>query len=357
MGKAAGGSERVRIAKGIHIYRSRESQAWQADLVFRRRRTRKSLGTADRATARTLALREAASFQAEADNLAAQGYTFVRALIDWTNYLPRSAREASMVALLRRLHSNMPADQVSEGSLMLALADLSPSYANRILNIARAALRLAAKHGHIKAPPIIGRKPSGPHRERFLSAEEWSALQDALPDHLRPVVAFSLETGLRKDNCLRLRWRNVNLANEMAWVEAIRAKARVPIPVPLSPAALKILRAQVGRHPDFVFTRQPFPKSRPNVYVPIGDPKKAWKSALERAGIRDFRWHDQRHTWASWHTMAGTSPKVLKDLGGWSSTAMVERYSHLNPDHLRQFAGAAGSTLAAAAKKSRRKKA
>jgi integrase len=66
---------------------------------------------------------------------------------------------------------------------------------------------------------------------------------------------------------------------------------------------------------------------------------KGWKSALQRAGIEPtFRWHDLRHTWASWHVMSGTPLEVLQKLGGWSSLTMVMRYAHLAPDHLAGYA-------------------
>lgn len=53
----------------------------------------------------------------------------------------------------------------------------------------------------------------------------------------------------------------------------------------------------------------------------------AWHGALKRAGIKDFRFHDLRHTWASWHRQAGTSCDELKDLGGWKTRLMVDRYA------------------------------
>ena len=55
-------------------------------------------------------------------------------------------------------------------------------------------------------------------------------------------------------------------------------------------------------------------------------------------GLRDFRWHDLRHTWASWHVQAGTPLLVLKELGGWASLDMVLRYAHLSADHLAEHA-------------------
>ena len=64
----------------------------------------------------------------------------------------------------------------------------------------------------------------------------------------------------------------------------------------------------------------------------------AWRAALKRAGIQDFRWHDLRHTWASWHAQNGTPLNVLQELGGWESVEMVRRYAHLNSDHLSVYA-------------------
>jgi len=65
---------------------------------------------------------------------------------------------------------------------------------------------------------------------------------------------------------------------------------------------------------------------------------KAWRSAVKRAGLEDFRWHDLRHTWASWHAEAGTRFNVLQEMGGWKSGKMVRRYAHLSADHLLQHA-------------------
>jgi integrase len=67
----------------------------------------------------------------------------------------------------------------------------------------------------------------------------------------------------------------------------------------------------------------------------IGD---SWKRTLKRTGIENFRFHDLRHTWASWHVMSGTSLQELMELGGWKSYEMVLRYAHLAPEHLADVA-------------------
>ncbi|OGT48074.1 MAG: hypothetical protein A3F17_06220 [Gammaproteobacteria bacterium RIFCSPHIGHO2_12_FULL_41_15] len=62
---------------------------------------------------------------------------------------------------------------------------------------------------------------------------------------------------------------------------------------------------------------------------------RAWRKALKRIKLENFRWHDLRHTLASWHVQNGTSLHELQILGGWSNFEMVLRYAHLSSNHLR----------------------
>jgi integrase len=125
----------------------------------------------------------------------------------------------------------------------------------------------------------------------------------------------------------------------VAWIHADQAKARKALAVPLNGDALTVLRRRQGVHPEFVFTYEGKPVARTTT--------KAWAAALERAGIRDFRWHDRRHTWASWHVQSGTRLQELLELGGWSSMEMVLRYAHLAGEHLREAACRIEGTLLA----------
>ncbi len=68
------------------------------------------------------------------------------------------------------------------------------------------------------------------------------------------------------------------------------------------------------------------------------DSKTSWLSACRRAGIEDFRFHDLRHTWASWLIQSGVPLSVLQEMGGWESIEMVRRYAHLSPNHLTEHA-------------------
>ena len=94
----------------------------------------------------------------------------------------------------------------------------------------------------------------------------------------------------------------------------------------LNETALAVLRRQVGKHPSRVFTynRRPFDRAS----------TLGWMKALKRAGIENFRWHDLRHTWASWLAQKGVPLNDIQEMGAWETAAMVRRYAHLSPAHL-----------------------
>jgi integrase len=150
------------------------------------------------------------------------------------------------------------------------------------------------------------------------------------------MAAFTLATGLRQSNVSWLRWDQVDLERRTAWIHADQSKSRRAIAVPLNEDAMRVLSHRRGIHPVFVFTYKGVPVARTTT--------KAWKHALERAGIEDFRWHDLRHTWASWHVQNGTSLQELMELGGWSSFEMVLRYAHLAGEHLQKAASRVDGT-------------
>jgi integrase len=171
-------------------------------------------------------------------------------------------------------------------------------------------------------------------RIRFLTQSEAAILLRELPDHLRDAAVFALATGLRAANVMGLTWQQVDLERKRAWVHPDEAKARRAIPVPFNEAAMEVVSRQVGKHPTHVFTFRG--KSLKVLST------KAWYRTIKRAGIENFRWHDLRHTWASWHAQNGTPMHVLQELGGWESPLMVRRYAHFATEHLAAYASNAG---------------
>jgi len=197
---------------------------------------------------------------------------------------------------------------------------------NRILELIRAILNRAQKEwGWLETPPIIRMRKVENKRIRWLTKEEANKLIKELPPHLKEMASFTLATGLRESNVTQLKWSEVDLDKKHALIHADKSKTKRSIPVPLNKQAMTILKEQKGKNAVYVFTYQGEPVTRCNNH--------AWKKALIRAGISDFRWHDLRHTWASWHVQNGTPLHELQQLGGWSNYEMVLRYAHLSSEH------------------------
>jgi integrase len=207
----------------------------------------------------------------------------------------------------------------------------SGATANRHMALVRAILRRAANDWEwIDRVPKVRMYREAKRRVRWLTPEQADRLMTHLPQHQADMVRFALSTGLRQGNVTGLEWSQIDLQGRRAWIHADQAKARKAIAVPLNDTAVVVIERQVGKHPERVFTF----RGKPVQWVNTA----AWKTGLREAGIEDFRWHDLRHTWASWHIQAGTPVYELQELGGWGSSDMVRRYAHLAP---RQLASAA----------------
>ncbi len=223
-------------------------------------------------------------------------------------------------------------DQLTQARLAEGVSNAT---VNRMLEVLRAILRRAAKEWEwIDHIPNIRLLPEPKRRIRWITRDEADRLIAELPEHLAAMVRFSLSTGLRQRNVVELQWMQVDLKRRIAWIHPDQAKAGKGIAVPLNADAMVVLREQQGVHSCFVFTY----RGRPVKQVNGG----AWRRALVRTGIEDFRWHDLRHTWASWHVQAGTPLNVLQELGGWESASMVRRYAHFAADHLAAYAETLG---------------
>jgi len=170
----------------------------------------------------------------------------------------------------------------------------------------------------------------GKVRVRYLTHDQAEALMDRLPDHQREVVMFALATGLRQGNILDLTWDRVDTARRIATIQHGDTKNGDALGVPLNDVALGVLARQRGKHKTHVFTWRGRPLRNAN--------NKTWRAALKACGIEDFRWHDLRHTWASWLRQNDVPTWVLQELGGWKSETMVRRYAHMSVKHLQPYA-------------------
>lgn len=212
-------------------------------------------------------------------------------------------------------------------------AGVAGSTVNKTLELIQSILNRAYAWGWIESVPPIRKRKIPPPRDRWIKSEEAAKLLSELPEHQKDIMILALCVGLRHSNVVKMEWRVIDLDRRHAYVESCNAKSRKSIAVPLNDMAIEILtrRAQAAnKHPKYVFTYLGKPIQRVN--------GNAWRSALKRAGITDFRWHDLRHTWASWHVQNGTQLGDLMRMGAWAKLDMVMRYAHQSSDNLQEAA-------------------
>ncbi|WP_336963227.1 site-specific integrase [Sphingobium aquiterrae] len=227
-------------------------------------------------------------------------------------------------------------DQVSrdmiDGIISRQLATRSDRTKDLYVALIRAIFRKAMREWewleHI--PAFKTYSGGGKVRVRYLTREQAKTLLGCLPAHQAEVVRFALATGLRQGNILGLTWDRVDTTRRMATIEHGDTKNGEALGVPLNDVALAVLSRQQGRHATHVFTFRGKPLRNAN--------NRAWRAALKACGIEDFRWHDLRHTWASWMRQNDVPTWVLQELGGWKSETMVRRYAHMSVKHLAPYA-------------------
>lgn len=225
---------------------------------------------------------------------------------------------------------NLPTHFVRHGSTVQR--PTSQSTKNRYIATLRTLLNMCEKMQWLARAPILSNYREPAVRIRFLTRQQARAFITALSqDWMRDICRFALATGMRSAEILTLTWDKVDLKRSTAWVSADASKSGSARVVPLNIEALDVLNARPkGVN---VFTR------------PTGAPVKQVDArilarAFAAAGVENFRFHDLRHTWASWHVQSGTPLFVLKELGGWKTLEMVKKYAHLAPEHLAQYANA-----------------
>jgi len=317
----------------------KRGKTWWIDINHEGKRIQRSSGTSNKVAAEQLHDKIKSDLWKEKHLEVAPEKTWMEALIRWIaesqhkrslyddkvhlRWLDKYLKNYTLNQIMRDVIDQLSTIKLGEG--------VKPASANRMLALIRAILRKAEREWEwLNKAPVIRLFKEDNKRIRWITREEANRLIEELPDHLADMVVFSLATGLRQANVTGLQWCDVDLIKQHALIHPDQAKGNKAIPVPLNEDAIKILRKRWGKHNQFVFT---YGGSRI-----IQCSTKAWKKALKRAGIENFRWHDLRHTWASWHVQSGTSLHELQQLGGWSSFEMVLRYAHLNSDHLKKAA-------------------
>lgn len=320
----------------MSLYKRRNSSNYWCRFSIRGREVRQSTGTSDRTQAEEYETSLRSRHWREA-KLGESFRTFEEAGVKWLLETEKKTkdRDEGIIKWLNQYMAGLPLREINRDVLEAMRAKLaeglSKTTVNYYLGTLRAIMRKARDDWEwievVPKFPMFRRDLGEP---RWLTRQKLQMLLKHLPPHSARLARFAVATGLRRANITGLTWDRVDMKRATVYIPGSQAKAGKGIPSALNADAMKVLKEVHGQHEHWVFTYQG---------EPITDiVTKAWRKACLKAGVPGFRFHDLRHTWASWQVQAETPLSVLQEMGGWASFEMVKRYAHLSPGHLRQYA-------------------
>jgi len=196
---------------------------------------------------------------------------------------------------------------------------------NRYLALIKLVYRLAERAQKIKYNParLVRQKKENNARIRFLSDSEEAALRAVIKQEQMPEFEIGLHTGMRRSEQYGrrgMRWEFADLKNRIITIPKSKHGDVRYIPMNSRVIAIMSLLKDSGQGGDgYVFARK--------------SPRSWFERARKAAGIRDFNWHDLRHTFCSRLVMAGVDLRTVQELAGHKNIAMTCRYAHLAPGH------------------------
>jgi len=215
-----------------------------------------------------------------------------------------------------------------------SLSALPDNLKNSTINRYKAALSVvfsyACRQYCLPSNPVL-QVPSLPEnngRTRYLSEAErmrlFGACRASQWDKLYLIVLLAITTGARKGELTKLRWNDIDFDRRTAYVST--TKNGQPKVLPLTDSAVRELQLFDSKDTDLIFAS----KVKEGVAYCFNKP---WKKALKESDIQDFRWHDLRHSCASYLAMNGASLLEIADVLGHKQISVTQRYAHLCIEH------------------------
>lgn len=226
------------------------------------------------------------------------------------------------------------------------LKEVSASTVNREFTRLRSIFHKAVEWGYLKSYPFATVKEfkEPPGKVRFITPEEFEALLYAChpnsllqnPNnwgrtfskltmaYLKTIVLIAFHTGMRRGEIISLTWKDIDLKNRIILIKETKTNELRTIPIN------KALQEVLKSLPHHLHSEKLFPGINPNMIT------VAFERTCKRAGIKDFRFHDLRHSFASYLTMAGENLRTVQTLLGHKDLRMTMRYSHLSDQKLKE---------------------
>lgn len=205
---------------------------------------------------------------------------------------------------------------------------ISVATINRELGLLKAVFNKGVEWSLVKENPVkrirfFSEKDRA--RTRYLSAEEKGRLLAAASPELRRILVVALKTGCRYSEILGLRWADIDSVSNTLMLR--KTKTKTIRHIPLHPDVVEALNS-LPRRGEYVFADENGERPNRSSWV-----RSQFEGAVRHAGIKDFHFHDLRHTFASELVMKGVDLKTVSELLGHSTTRLTERYAHLSPAH------------------------
>jgi integrase len=286
-----------------------------------------------------LAIQFAQSMDSNREFFEAYGYennTDIKLSLLISNYLKNEYTGKDKVEQSRKLSlwlkslGDVAIKEIKAIGISHSLNTLSSHLSNASINRHKAAisgaLTYALRKGYIKTNParIIPSLPENNERTRFLSEAErtrlFSSCRASLWDKLYLIVLLAITTGARKGELAKLRWNDIDFERRTAYVST--TKNGQPKVLPLTDSVIQELQLFNKNDNSLIFES----KVKENVAYCFTKP---WKKALEDAEIKDFRFHDLRHTCASYLAQSGASLLEISFVLGHKQISVTQRYAHL----------------------------
>ena len=209
------------------------------------------------------------------------------------------------------------------------IKEVSAATVNRELAILKTALSKAVEWGKIEDNPAKNIKflKENNKRLRYLEKEEIRRLIDNCPKRIKAIVIVAINTGMRRGEILKLKWHDIDFKQNI--IHVLDTKNGESREAYMNTTVRKALIGTL-KHLDspYIFSKKDGKR--------LKDIRKPFFTALKKASIIDFRFHDLRHTFASQLIMAGIDLKTVQELMGHRDIRMTLRYSHLSADHKRR---------------------
>lgn len=342
----------------MRLFQRSGSPFWWYDFTFQHNRIRKSSGKLTRRECAIVAddhrhrLRNQSPAQVGSWRLTEALGTY------WNDVGKTKASRDSIWKYFERLSdiigAHKPLTEITNADLMQyrarrrGLDGVQPQTVNRDLDMLRAALFHARDIYGQNVPNLAWKKvkvAEAPHRLRFLSAAEYRTLIASAHRDLVPIIICAVATGLRRENILEMTWAQVDLENAVITVP--RTKSGKPTQVRITGN----LRAALGQMAATRFADAKangrLPSASERVFDRTGF-RRRWDSATKKAALEDVRFHDLRHTFASWARIAGADLATIKEAMDHSHISVTMRYAHINAATHRTAFDAAADMLDAA---------